>query len=270
MSKLHTQKSRGQLKKPLIRFIVSLIAVVILASLLLTVTAFAADPGISININGAESPDDRVEALDILFLLTFLALMPSILIMMTSFTRIVIVLSLLRNAIGLQQTPPNQVVIGLALFLSLFIMSPVIGEIERTAYTPYVNGVITQEEALDRAGVPLKEFMLKQTYRTDLNLFRTAAEQELPESYEEYEMTVVIPAFITSELKRGFTMGFLLYIPFLVIDMVVSSTLMSMGMIMLPPASISMPFKLMLFVLVDGWGMTVKTLISSFNMGASP
>ncbi len=144
-------------------------------------------------------------------------------------------------------------------------MSPVINTIEQVAYTPYVEGTITQEEAIDRASVPLKEFMLKQTYRTDLNLFRTLAEQERPESYEELSMTVVIPAFITSELKRGFTMGFFLYVPFLVIDMVVASTLMSMGMIMLSPVTISMPFKILLFVLVDGWGMTVKTLIASFN-----
>ncbi len=254
-----------KLKKPLRRLLISLVAVVLLSIVLFSLTVYAADPGVSININGAENPDDRIEALDILFMLTILALLPSILIMMTSFTRIIIVLSLLRNAIGLQQTPPNQVLIGIALFLSLFIMSPVISDIDKTAYQPYVAGTITQEEAIDRAIVPLREFMLKQTYKSDLNLFRTAAQQERPEEYDELSMTIVIPAFITSELKRGFLMGFFLYIPFIVIDMVVSSVLMSMGMIMLPPASIAMPFKILLFVLVDGWALTVKTLISSFN-----
>ncbi len=262
MSKAVTKK---HLKKPLLRFVFSLTLIIILVISLLYSNVYASEPGISIQINGAETEQERIQTLDILFLLTIIALLPSILIMMTSFTRIIIVLSLLRNAMGLQQTPPNQVLIGLALFLSLFIMSPVISSIEQVAYTPYVEGTITQEEAIERASVPLKEFMLKQTYRTDLNLFRTVAEQERPESYEELSMTVVIPAFITSELKRGFTMGFFLYVPFLVIDMVVASTLMSMGMIMLSPVTISMPFKILLFVLVDGWGMTVKTLIASFN-----
>lgn len=262
MSKAAVKK---RLKKPLLRFVISTAIVAVLVITLLCISVYASDPGISIQINGADTKEERVEALDILLLLTILALLPSILIMMTSFTRIIIVLSLLRNAIGLQQTPPNQVLIGLALFLTLFIMSPVISTIEKEAYTPYVEGTITQEEAIEKASIPLKEFMLKQTYKTDLNLFRTVAGEERPETYEELSMKVVIPAFITSELKRGFTMGFLLYIPFLVIDMVVSSTLMSMGMIMLSPVTIAMPFKIMLFVLVDGWGMTVKSLISSFN-----
>lgn len=265
MSKLNQAAVKKRIKKPLLRFIVSFAVVLVLLVGLLCIGVYAADPGISIQINGADTEQDRIEALDILLLLTVLALLPSILIMMTSFTRIIIVLSLLRNAMGLQQTPPNQVLIGLALFLTLFIMSPVIGTIEKEAYTPYVEGTITQEQAIEKASVPLKEFMLKQTYRTDLNLFRTAADEELKEAAGEYSMKVVIPAFITSELKRGFTMGFLLYIPFLIIDMVVSSTLMSMGMIMLSPVTISMPFKIMLFVLVDGWSMTVKTLIASFN-----
>lgn len=265
MIELSEAKRNKRLTKPLLRFVLSLAVVVILVLSLLVINVNASEPGLSIQINGAETEQERIEALDILLLLTILALLPSILIMMTSFTRIIIVLSLLRNAMGLQQTPPNQVLIGLALFLSLFIMSPVISTIEQVAYTPYVEGSITQEEAIEKASVPLKEFMLKQTYRTDLNLFRTLAEQERPETYEELSMTVVIPAFITSELKRGFTMGFFLYIPFLVIDMVVASTLMSMGMIMLSPVTISMPFKILLFVLVDGWGMTVKTLIASFN-----
>lgn len=256
--------AKQKINKNLRRLFISLAAVILLSVVLFSITVYA-DPGVSISVNGAENPNDRVEALDILFLLTILALLPSILIMMTSFTRIIIVLSLLRNAIGLQQTPPNQVLIGLALFLTLFIMSPTISDIEKTAYKPYVAGTVTQEQAIDLASKPLREFMLKQTYKSDLNLFRTVAQQERPAEYDELSMTVVIPAFITSELKRGFIMGFLLYIPFIIIDMVVSSALMSMGMIMLPPSSIAMPFKLLLFVLVDGWSLTVKTLITSFN-----
>lgn len=256
--------AKQKINKNLRRLLISLAAVVLLSVVLFSITVYA-DPGVSINVNGVENPNDRVEALDVLFLLTVLALLPSILIMMTSFTRIIIVLSLLRNAIGLQQTPPNQVLIGIALFLTLFIMAPTISDIEKTAYKPYVAGTVTQEQAIDLASKPLREFMLKQTYKSDLNLFRTVAKEQRPEAYDELSMTIVIPAFITSELKRGFIMGFLLYIPFIIIDMVVSSALMSMGMIMLPPSSIAMPFKLLLFVLVDGWGLTVKTLITSFN-----
>lgn len=257
------KESKAKLKKPLKKFLVSLLVVALL-TVILCVTV-SAEPGVSININGVENPEDRVEALDILMLLTILALLPSILIMMTSFTRIIIVLSLMRNAIGLQQTPPNQVLIGLALFLTLFIMAPVIGEINDVAYEPYVAGTISQREAVERASVPIRTFMLKQTNAKDLNLFLDISGAERPESYDEISMTVVIPAFITSELKRAFLMGFFLYIPFVVIDMVVSSTLMSLGMIMLPPASIAMPFKILLFVLVDGWGWIVKSLVTSFT-----
>lgn len=215
-------------------------------------------PGVSIDIGGTGT-------LEILLVLTVIALIPSILIMTTCFTRIVIVLSCLRNAVGLQQTPPNQVLIGIAIFLSLFIMSPVVNQINTEAYQPYKNGDITQAEVLDKAVVPLREFMLKNTETEDLNLFLDLGGYEKPESLEEIKTMVIIPAFITSELKRAFIIGFLIYLPFLIIDMVISSTLMSLGMMMLPPSLISLPFKLMLFVLVDGWGLTIKTLVTSFN-----
>jgi flagellar biosynthetic protein FliP len=214
---------------------------------------------------GGFSLGENADLLEILLGLTILALLPSILIMTTSFTRIVIVLSCLRNAIGLQQTPPNQVLVGIALFLSLFIMSPVIGEINDKAYQPYERGEITQAQALEQAVAPMRSFMLKNTNTQDLNLFLDLGKNEKPESYDEINIAVIIPAFITSELKRAFLIGFLLYLPFLVIDMVVASTLMSLGMVMLPPVLISLPFKLMIFVLVDGWGMVVKSLVMSFN-----
>lgn len=203
--------------------------------------------------------------LDIIISLTIIALIPSILIMTTCFTRIIIVLSCLRNAIGLQQTPPNQVLIGIALFLSMFIMSPVINKVNEQAYTPYKNGEITQQEALSEAIVPLREFMLKQTKTDDLNFFLNVNNSSRPEKTEDISTLVIIPAFITSELKRAFLIGLLIYLPFLVVDMVVASTLMSMGMVMLPPTMISLPFKLMLFVLVDGWQLTFQTLITGFN-----
>ena len=213
-----------------------------------------------VNINGS-----NVQTLELFFLLTVMMLLPSIIIMMTSFTRIIIVLSFTRTALGTQQTPPNMVLIGIALFLTLFIMSPVLDEINEQAYIPYKNEEITQEEALERASVPLRTFMLKQTETESLNRDLDFAGEEMPESIDELPMRVVIPAFMTSELKRGFIIGFLLFIPFLLIDMVVSSALMSMGMIMLPPATISLPFKLLLFVTVDGWQLLFSTLVKGFS-----
>ncbi|QAT42002.1 flagellar type III secretion system pore protein FliP [Aminipila luticellarii] len=213
-----------------------------------------------VSINGT-----GMQTLEILVLLTLIALLPSILIMMTSFTRIVIVLSLLRNALGLQQTPPNTVIIGIALFLSLFIMQPVISDIDQNAYQPYKADQITQEQAIEQASVPLKQFMLKQTKIESLNVFLKFADMKRPADLMKVPMHVVVPAFMTSELSRAFLMGFLLYIPFLVIDIVVASVLMSMGMVMLPPSMISMPFKLLLFVVVNGWELLFSTLVSSFN-----
>ena len=212
-----------------------------------------------INVNG-----NQVPTLDILLMLTVISLLPSLLIMVTSFARTVIILSFLRNAIGVQQTPPNMVIVGIAIFLTLFIMDPVIKEINTQAYTPYKNQEISQEEAIARAQIPLKEFMLTNTEKSSLNMYVEMSGNEEVEEVTELPMTVIIPSFITSELKKGFTAGFLLYIPFLLIDIVVSSTLMSMGMMMLPPAMISLPFKLLLFVTVDGWNLLFSSIINSF------
>lgn len=217
-----------------------------------------------INVNG-----NSVQTLEILFILTVISLLPSILMLITAFTRIIIVLSFLRNAIGLQGTPPNSVLIGLALFMTLFIMTPVVDEVNETAYVPYKNEEISQVEALERASLPIKRFMLENTKPDSLNLFLDFADIDYPETTEQQvmdlPMRVVVPAFMTSELTRAFVMGFLLFIPFLLIDIVVSSTLMSMGMIMLPPATISLPFKILLFVTVDGWHLLFSTLVYSFN-----
>ena len=214
-----------------------------------------------INVNG-----NQVPTLDLLLILTIISLLPSLLVMVTSFARTVIILSFLRNAMGVQQTPPNMVLIGIAVFLTLYIMDPVIKQINREAYTPYKNQESTQEEAIKRAQVPLKEFMLSNTDKGTVELFADMADAEEVEQVQDLPMTVVIPAFMTSELKRGFSAGFLLYIPFLLIDIVVSSTLMSMGMMMLPPAMISLPFKLLLFVTVNGWELLFSSIVNSFNI----
>lgn len=213
---------------------------------------------VTINGNG-------VQTLELFFILTILMLLPSIIVMMTSFARIVIVLSFTRSALGTQQTPPNTVLIGIALFLTLFIMSPVLEKVNEQAYIPYKNEEITQQEALERAAVPMREFMLGQTETSSLNMYLELAGEKMPEDLNTLPLRVVIPAFMTSELKQAFVMGFLLFIPFLLIDIVVSSILMSMGMIMLPPATIAMPFKLLLFVTVDGWQLLFSTLVQSFS-----
>ena len=217
-----------------------------------------------INING-----DSVQALEIIFLTTMLSLIPAIVVLMTSFTRYVISLSFLRNAMGTQQVPPNIVLVSLALFLTLFTMSPVIDEISVSAYTPYAEGEIGQAEFLARAQVPLKRFMLNNVSDSSLAMFCDLAGEEYPESVEEgaetLPITVVTPAFATSELRKAFQIGLYLYIPFLLIDIIVSTTLMSMGMIMLPPAMISTPFKLLLFVTLNGWELMFSTLIHSFH-----
>jgi len=207
---------------------------------------------------------DNAETVDIIILLTILTLLPSILIMLTGFTRIIIVLSFTRNALGMQQTPPNQVLIGLALFLTLFVMRPVFAEVYQNAYVPYSEGYITQDEFIEAAMDPTRSFMLKQTTRGDLEFFIDLSQTEIS-LYEETPNSVLIPAFLISEIKRAFQMGFFIYLPFVVIDMVVSSTLMAMGMMMLPPAMISLPFKVLLFVMVDGWQLVIGTLMRSFN-----
>ncbi len=222
-------------------------------------------PAVNLSVGQATTPQQVVDSVKLLLLLTVLALVPAFLVMMTSFTRIVIVLSFLRNALGTHQTPPNQVLIGLALFLTAFIMAPVYNQINREAIQPFLKNQINQEEAQKRGAGPLREFMLKQTREKDLALFIRLSGTPQPRNRKELPLTVVVPAFITSELKTAFTMGFLLYLPFLVIDMAVASILMSMGMFMLPPVMISLPFKLLLFVLVDGWYLVVKSLVESFR-----
>lgn len=216
-----------------------------------------------INVNG-----DSVQTLEILFLTTVITLLPSILVMMTSFSRIIISLSFLRTAMGTQQNPPNMVLIGIALFLTLFIMNPVLTQIQQEAYEPYTRQEITQEEALERAQVPIKEFMLRNTESSSLTLFCDLAGVDEPAddaAAMALPLRVVIPSYMTSELKAAFQIGFFLYIPFMLIDIVVSCTLMSMGMIMLPPAMISMPFKLLLFITVDGWQLLFSTLAQGFR-----
>jgi len=222
-------------------------------------------PSLNIDIKESEAPEDVVYSLQILFLITIIALAPAILIMMTSFTRIIVVLAFIRNALGTHQMPPNQVLIGLALFLTFFVMSPVLSNINEHALQPYLNGNINQQEALSNALTYLREFMFKQTREKDLALFVKFAQLERVSSLDDIPTHVLIPGFIISELKTAFQMGFIIYIPFLVIDMIVASTLMSMGMLMLPPAMISLPFKVLLFIMVDGWNLVVRSLLLGFN-----
>lgn len=207
----------------------------------------------------------NVPALDMVITLALVALLPSIVVMMTSFTRIIIILSFTRTAMGTQQNPPNMVLTGMALFLTLYIMSPVITEIQQTAYDPYVRGEITQQEAVSRLEDPMKRFMLRNTEKTTLDHFVEMSGTQIREDVEEYPLTVVTPAFMTSELKKAFMAGFLLYLPFLLIDVVVATTLMSMGMVMLPPTMIALPFKLLLFVTVDGWELLFSAIVSNFR-----
>ncbi|WIV10870.1 flagellar type III secretion system pore protein FliP [Proteiniborus sp. MB09-C3] len=249
-------------------FRISLILLIIM--LFITGTSYAAPQAPSFDgalgfINGSSDNAGYVSAIQLLILFTILSLAPSILIMMTSFTRIIIVLSFLRNAIGTQQTPPNQVLIGIALFLTFFLMAPIAAEINQEAIQPYLAGEVGQEEALDTAMGPIREFMFKQTKEKDIALFLRIAKIDKVDKLEDIPTRVLIPSFIISELKTAFQIGFILYIPFLVIDMVVASTLMSMGMMMLPPVMISLPFKLLLFIMVDGWNLIIGQIISSFK-----
>ena len=300
-------------KRLLIKFAVSLLVTVLLTVMLCTLSAFAeqgtADSGAAQAVSTAEAQQsatgetqhnpgdyldtdptyvnkdagssviqeligvDASQPLEIIILLTLIALAPSMLIMMTCFTRIVIVLGFLRTAMQTQSTPPNMVITGMALFLTFFIMAPVFSEINEVAYQPYVSEELTTEEALDAASVPLKKFMLKQTSQDDLQFFLDLSKTEEPEGgyTDEYlqndlSLTVIVPSFMISELKRAFQMGFLIFLPFLVIDLVVGSTLMSMGMMMLPPAMISMPFKILVFVLADGWNLLIGWVVASYNL----
>jgi len=216
------------------------------------------------SVSAAEDGRDVVSSLQILFILTLISLSPSILMMTTSFTRVLVVLHFVRSALGTQQTPPNQILIGLALFITLFIMSPIITEINVNALQPYSQGEITQDQAIQAGIKPLREFMLKQVKDKDLKLFLDIAGVETVESYDDIPTETLIPAFIISELRTSFIIGFMIYIPFIIIDMVVASTLMSMGMMMLPPVMISMPFKLLLFVAADGWTLIIGEVVKSF------
>jgi len=253
------------MKRRVLKFISITLPMICLVALSTFCVHAEDSPGISVNVNGTDGTTGTAQSLQILFLLTILSLAPSIILMMTSFTRISIVFSFVRSGLGTQQTPPNQVLIGLALFLSLFIMSPVISEINTNAYQPYSAGTITQEQAVAEAMKPLRTFMLKQTNKEEMKLFLSFSGTDTVENYDDIPNTALIPAFILSELKKAFIMGFMILIPFLIIDMVVASTLMSMGMIMVPPSMISLPFKLILFVVVDGWDLVVKTLVTSFS-----
>ena len=217
-----------------------------------------------ISIFADSDPTNVSTSIKLLILMTVLTLAPSILILMTSFARIVIVLSFTRTALATQQMPPNQVIIGLALFLTFFIMAPTFQEVNNQALQPLFDGEIGLEEAYDKAATPFKEFMAKHTRQKDLELFMEYSQAERPASVEDIPLTMLVPAFALSEIKTAFQMGFMIFIPFLVIDMVVASTLMSMGMMMLPPVMISLPFKILLFVLVDGWYLVMKSLLQSF------
>jgi flagellar biosynthetic protein FliP len=238
-----------------------------LVSILLPTSAWAANgvPSLSLGISQAAGPEQVSTTLQILFLLTVLSLAPAILLMTTAFVRVVIVLSFVRQAMGTQQMPPNQVIIGLALFLTFFIMSPVFQQVNDTALQPYLKNQIGQEAAMGLAVKPMREFMFAQVKEKDLALLMNISKQSAPTNQEDVPTLTLIPAFMLSELTRAFQIGFMIFLPFLVVDMVVASVLMSMGMMMLPPVIISLPFKLLLFVLVDGWQLVVGSLVQSFN-----
>lgn len=246
-----------------------LTALLFVVLMLLPAVAFAAQPtalpNISLNIGGNADQGKAATVVQLLLILTVLSLAPAILMMVTSFTRIVIVLSLVRHALGTQQMPSNQIVIGLALFLTFFIMAPVWQQVNEEALKPYYEDRITGEEAFVLASAPVKNFMLKQTREKDLALFVKLSKEKRPEKPTDITLPVLIPAFVISELKTAFQIGFLIFLPFMIVDIVVASILLSMGMMMLPPIMISLPFKLLLFVLVDGWYLIVESLVRSFK-----
>jgi flagellar biosynthetic protein FliP len=241
--------------------------IISLGLILLSSAAMAQTPSLptlTIGLGQADSPEKVSTLLQLLFLLTVLSLAPAIIVMMTSFTRIAIVLSLVRTALGTQQMPPNQILVGLSLLLTFFIMTPVFNQVNKEALKPYLAEKITQQEALQKALKPIRAFMLKQTRKKDLALFIDVSKIKKPGNYDEIPTIVLMSSFVISELKTAFQIGFVIYIPFLVIDMVVASILLSMGMMMLPPFMVSLPFKLMLFVLIDGWNILIGSMIKSF------
>ncbi|HCB93498.1 MAG TPA: flagellar biosynthetic protein FliP [Selenomonas sp.] len=222
-------------------------------------------PNVSVNVGTADNPQEVATSLQLLAVLTIVSLAPGILMMTTSFVRIVVVIGFLRNALSTQNVPPNQVVVSLALFMTFYLMAPYWGQANEQGIQPYLAGQITQEQAIKNTIEPIREFMFRQTRESDLALFVNLADDERPDSQEDVSTFVLIPAFVISELKTGFQLGFMIYIPFIVIDMIVASTLMSMGMMMLPPVMISLPFKILLFVMVDGWHLLIRSLIVSFK-----
>ena len=243
-------------------------ALLIVAASLIAVAGAGAEPlalpTVSVGMGKVSKPADVAVVLQIFFLMTVISLAPSLLMMTTSFTRIVVVLSFLRSALGTQQAPSNQIVVGLSLFLTFFIMAPVWQQINTQALQPYKANQITQEEALKRGIAPVRKFMLSQVREKDLALFLSLSKLPRPRNADDIPTMTLIPAYVVSELKTAFQIGFLVFIPFLVLDMVVASVLMSMGMMMLPPVMISLPFKILLFVLVDGWGLVIGSLVKSF------
>jgi flagellar biosynthetic protein FliP len=222
-------------------------------------------PQVNLGFKTTENPTEVVSAIRIILALTVLTLAPAILILMTSFTRIIIVLSLLRQAMGVQQMPPNQLLVGLALFLTFFIMGPTFTEVNTKGIQPYMAGKMSQEEALTNALGPLRHFMFKQTRPTDLELFISLSQTPTPKTKADVPTLVLVPAFVISELKTAFMIGFIIFLPFLIIDMVAASVLMAMGMMMLPPVVISLPFKVMLFILIDGWSLLIGSMVKSFG-----
>jgi flagellar biosynthetic protein FliP len=245
-----------------------MVAVLIIGALFLAACGTGSDaglPGVTFSMDSNGAPGQVSTGVELLVLLTVLSLAPAILILATAFTRIVIVLSLVRSAIGTQQIPPNQVIVGLSLVLTFFVMTPVWNTVNTEALTPFMDGKITQQQALDRGMEPIRQFMFNQTREKDMALFLELSHQAQPESLKDIPTTALLPAFVISELKTAFEMGFIIYIPFLVIDMVVSSALLSMGMMMLPPSLVSLPFKILLFVMADGWYLIVKSLVTSFH-----
>jgi flagellar biosynthetic protein FliP len=259
MIKIKMKKTKN--KKSIKKILIFLVFMLILSAFTLT----GVSASVTFDFEGAVSPDGMADSVNILLFLTVIALAPSILVLMTGFTRILIVLSFVRNALGLQQTPPNQVLIGLSLFLTVFLMSPIFVRMNDEALQPFIAGEITQEQAITAAIDPMRDFMMAQMKPQDINLFLDIADQPIPEELSDIKTEVLIPAFVVNELKKAFIIGFFIYVPFLIIDLVVASTLMSLGMMMLPPAMVSMPFKLILFMIVDGWGMIMSTIMMSFN-----
>ncbi|MGC9196523.1 MAG: flagellar type III secretion system pore protein FliP [Syntrophobacteraceae bacterium] len=222
-------------------------------------------PAVHLNLDGLKGPQQVSGALQVVFLLTILSLAPALLILMTSFTRFAVVFSFLRSALGTQQAPPNQVVIGLSLFLTFFVVKPVWQKIDRQALVPYEQHAISTDQFIDRGITPLKDFMLRQISEKDLAVFVSLSQNTRPQNAQSLSIWTVIPAFVISELKKAFQIGFMLYVPFIIVDMVVASILLSMGMMMLPPVMISLPFKLMLFIMVDGWPLLIGSLVKSFH-----